>query len=63
MCADTPQPDAHDYQDTLFLPETDFPMRAGLPQREPDWLARWERIGVYDRLREKAAGARALHAA
>ena len=33
---------------TVFLPETDFPMRAGLPQREPDWLARWERIGVYD---------------
>ena len=48
MCADTP-----DYRSTVFLPETDFPMRAGLPQREPDWLARWERIGVYDRLREK----------
>ncbi len=48
MCADTP-----DYRDTVFLPETDFPMRAGLPQREPEWLARWERIGVYDRLREK----------
>ncbi len=50
MCADTP-----DYKDTLFLPETDFPMRAGLPQREPEWLARWERIGIYDRLRERAA--------
>lgn len=48
MCADTT-----DYKDTLFLPQTDFPMRAGLPKREPDWLARWERIGVYDRLREK----------
>jgi isoleucyl-tRNA synthetase len=48
MCADTP-----DYRDTVFLPETEFPMRAGLPQREPDWLARWETIGVYDRLREK----------
>ena len=44
--------------DTVFLPETEFPMRAGLPQREPDWLARWERIGVYDRLREKAGAAR-----
>ena len=43
-----------DYRSTVFLPETDFPMRAGLPQREPDWLARWERIGVYDRLREKS---------
>ena len=51
MCADTP---AVDYRDTVFLPETEFPMRAGLPQREPDWLARWERIGVYDRLREKS---------
>ncbi|EEW24465.1 isoleucine--tRNA ligase [Rhodobacter ferrooxidans] len=49
MCADMP-----DYKDTVFLPETEFPMRAGLPQREPDWLAHWEKIGVYDRLREKA---------
>ncbi len=48
MCADTPE-----YKDTLNLPETDFPMRAGLPKREPEWLARWERIGVYDKLREK----------
>ena len=51
MCADTP---AVDYRDSVFLPETEFPMRAGLPQREPDWLARWARIGVYDRLRDKA---------
>ena len=43
--------DAPDYKDTLFLPETAFPMRAGLPKREPEWLARWERLGVYDRLR------------
>jgi len=48
MCADTP-----DYKDTLNLPQTDFPMRAGLPKREPEWLARWEEIGIYDRLREK----------
>ena len=48
MSAETP-----DYKDTLNLPQTDFPMRAGLPKREPDWLARWEKIGVYDRLREK----------
>jgi len=47
---------APDYRDTVFLPQTDFPMRAGLPQREPDWLARWERIGIYDRLRERARG-------
>jgi len=48
MCADTP-----DYKDTLNLPETAFPMRAGLPTREPGWLERWERIAIYDRLREK----------
>ena len=48
---DTPAPD---YKGTLNLPETAFPMRAGLPDREPQWLARWERIGVYDRLRERA---------
>ncbi len=42
-----------DYRDSVFLPETEFPMRAGLPAREPEWLARWERIGIYDRLREK----------
>jgi isoleucyl-tRNA synthetase len=52
MCADQ----TADYRDTVFLPETDFPMRAGLPAREPEWLKRWEEIGVYDRLREKAAG-------
>jgi isoleucyl-tRNA synthetase len=45
-----------DYSKTLFLPQTDFPMRAGLPQREPELLARWQRIGLYDRLRESAAG-------
>ena len=48
--------DTPDYKDTLFLPQTDFPMRAGLPAREPDWLARWERLGIYDRLRDGAQG-------
>jgi len=56
MSSDTSDTTLPDYRDTVFLPETGFPMRAGLPQREPDWLARWERIGVYDRLRERAAG-------
>ena len=50
MCSDTTTPD---YKSTLNLPETEFPMRAGLPKREPAWLDRWEKIGVYDRLREK----------
>ena len=48
MSAETP-----DYKITLNLPKTDFPMRAGLPKREPEWLARWAEMGVYDRLREK----------
>ncbi|MGB0658865.1 MAG: isoleucine--tRNA ligase [Mangrovicoccus sp.] len=45
-----------DYKDTLFLPKTDFPMRAGLPKREPGWLDRWAKIGVYQQLRAKAEG-------
>ena len=48
--------EATDYSKTLFLPQTDFPMRAGLPQREPEILKRWNEIGLYRRLREKAAG-------
>ncbi len=45
---------ARDYSDTLFLPTTDFPMRAGLPQREPEILARWSRIDLYGQLRKAA---------
>ncbi|MBV8566508.1 MAG: isoleucine--tRNA ligase, partial [Methylobacteriaceae bacterium] len=59
MNDETPRPakkSATDYSATLFLPQTDFPMRAGLPQREPEILARWERIGLYERLRQAAAG-------
>ncbi|MEM7076952.1 MAG: isoleucine--tRNA ligase, partial [Pseudomonadota bacterium] len=52
MCAETT--DAVDYKDTLNLPETDFPMRAGLPRREPEWLERWNGLRIYSRLREKA---------
>ena len=52
MCVDTTQ-DIPDYKDTLNLPQTEFPMRAGLPKREQGWLKRWEKIGIYDRLREK----------
>ena len=47
--------DAPDYSKTLFLPQTEFPMRAGLPQREPEILKRWNEIGLYGRLREQAA--------
>ncbi|MHA7872924.1 MAG: class I tRNA ligase family protein, partial [Hyphococcus sp.] len=48
--------EGRDYKDTLFLPQTDFPMRAGLPKREPEWLARWAKLDVYRRLRADAAG-------
>jgi isoleucyl-tRNA synthetase len=47
---------ARDYSETLFLPKTDFPMRAGLPQKEPEILARWQKLGLYQRLREAARG-------
>ena len=48
--------DERDYSQTLFLPQTEFPMRAGLPQREPEILKRWQTQGLYKRLREKAKG-------
>jgi isoleucyl-tRNA synthetase len=48
--------DARDYSATLFLPQTDFPMRAGLPQKEPELLERWRRLDMYRRLRRAAAG-------
>ena len=47
---------ARDYRDTVFLPKTDFPMKAGLPQKEPGILARWEAEGLYRQLREARAG-------
>jgi len=45
-----------DYRDTLFLPATDFPMKAGLAEAEPKWLARWEKLDIYARQREAAKG-------
>ena len=45
-----------DYRDTVFLPKTDFPMKAGLPQKEPGIQARWEAIDLYARLREARRG-------
>jgi isoleucyl-tRNA synthetase len=47
---------ARDYSETLFLPKTDFPMRAGLPQKEPELLARWQKIDLYGALRAAAKG-------
>jgi len=45
-----------DYSETLFLPQTEFPMRAGLPQREPEILGRWEKGNLYKQLRAAAKG-------
>ena len=45
-----------DYRDTLFLPATDFPMKAGLPEAEPRWLARWAEMDLYGKLRARAKG-------
>ncbi|MDR6145080.1 isoleucyl-tRNA synthetase [Sphingomonas sp. SORGH_AS870] len=48
--------DAPDYRDTVFLPKTDFPMKAGLAAKEPAILDRWAKMGLYDRLRRERAG-------
>jgi isoleucyl-tRNA synthetase len=45
-----------DYRATLFLPQTEFPMKAGLPEAEPKWLARWAAIDLYRRMRKEAKG-------
>ncbi|MEI3850234.1 MULTISPECIES: isoleucine--tRNA ligase [Ensifer] len=45
-----------DYSSTLYLPQTEFPMRAGLPQKEPETVARWQQMGLYKKLRASAAG-------
>ncbi len=50
---DKPQ---RDLKDTVFLPKTDFPMKAGLPQKEPGIAARWEQIGLYNALRDARRG-------
>lgn len=44
-----------DYKDTLFLPKTDFPMRGGLPKAEPEWIRRWDEMGLYKAMRHDAA--------
>jgi isoleucyl-tRNA synthetase len=46
-----------DLKSTINLPKTDFPMKANLPQNEPKILARWELMGIYERIREARRGA------
>ena len=45
-----------DYKSTIFLPKSDFPMRASLPRREPEILAEWDRIGLEKLLRQNRKG-------
>ncbi|MGL4812839.1 MAG: isoleucine--tRNA ligase, partial [Beijerinckiaceae bacterium] len=53
---DTSDTATRDYSKTLFLPQTDFPMRAGLPEAEPKILARWQKNDLYRQLRASSAG-------
>ncbi|WP_180682828.1 isoleucine--tRNA ligase [Tepidicella baoligensis] len=50
-------PSGTDFSNTLNLPDTPFPMRGNLPQREPGWVQQWEERGIYQRLREARVGA------
>jgi isoleucyl-tRNA synthetase len=53
---------SRDYRDTVFLPETPFPMRAGLPKLEPEILERWRKQGLYDAMRrERQSGGAPLY--
>ena len=47
---------SQDYNSTINLPKTEFPMRAGLPKREPDMLAAWENDNLYEKIVEKNEG-------
>ena len=51
------RPSGVDYKSTLNLPDTPFPMRGNLAQREPQWIADWKARGVYERIREARVGA------
>ncbi len=50
------EPAPRDYRGTVFLPQTSFPMRGDLPKREPQWIERWRRLKLWERLREKSRG-------
>jgi isoleucyl-tRNA synthetase len=53
----TDQPKKTDrYRDTVFLPKTGFPMKAGLPQKEPELLKRWADMKLFERLRRESKG-------
>ncbi|MSP04757.1 MAG: isoleucine--tRNA ligase [Acetobacteraceae bacterium] len=54
--SDTTEKIERDYRDTVFLPNTSFPMRGDLPKKEPVILARWERTKLWEQLRAASAG-------
>ena len=56
MTDSTSAPDQRDYRDTVFLPKTDFPMKAGLPQKEPLILAKWLEGNLEGQIRESRKG-------
>jgi len=53
---ETPRQESKDYRSTVFLPKTDFPMKAGLPQKEPGILARWQAEKIYEKTRDARRG-------
>src|SRR3569832_1165766 len=53
---DTSESGKRDSRATVFLPNTAFPMKAGLPEAEPKWLARWQEMKLYERLRQLSKG-------
>ncbi|MGA3400009.1 MAG: isoleucine--tRNA ligase [Acetobacteraceae bacterium] len=53
---DAPTEAERDYRDTVFLPQTGFPMRGDLPKKEPQILARWDAEGMWGKLRAASAG-------
>lgn len=56
MTDSTPTAETRDYRDTVFLPKTDFPMKAGLPQKEPLILAKWVEGNLEGQIRESRKG-------
>ncbi len=60
---DAPSDPQRDYRDTVFLPQTGFPMRGDLPKREPQILARWEKMDLWSQPARGLAGTGKVHPA
>ena len=58
----TSKEDSADFSESLFLPKTDFAMRAGLPEQEPKILKQWSEKEIYKNLRVKSKGKEILSA-